>query len=324
MGLKPNIPAICLSLVLSALPLWCHGDQSTLTSPFSPYAKARPWGQIIDSRINEASGMAMSGINENCIWIINDSGNSNLLYGVSPRGRVKNVFRIQGAKNRDWEDLACFSIKGQPYLMIGDMGDNRAKRDFCMLYVVPEPNLSKGDPREIQTIPFAWQIRYKYQDGPRDCEALAVDERGNRVLLLTKRDIPPVLYGLELKKTRANEQAVAKPIAHISNIPSPTKEDLKNKYGRYYSQPTAMDLKDKGNTLVILTYKHAYLYAKTPGMSWKEAFLSFPATIALPHPATGQLLIRESLCIDPYTQDIFITSERVPAPIYRLPWNTFN
>jgi hypothetical protein len=44
----------------------------------------------------------------------------------------------------------------------------------------------------------AWRVRFRFEDGPRDCEAMAVDPEQPRALLLSKRTEPPVLYELTL------------------------------------------------------------------------------------------------------------------------------
>ena len=79
-----------------------------------------------------------------------------------------------------------------------------------------------------------------------------------------------------------------------------------------------MDLSPDGNAMVILTYKNAYWYEKESKENWDKAFSRQPGCLTLPHPHTGELLIREALCLCPQTQNIYVSSERLPAPIYVL------
>ena len=104
----------------------------------------------------------------------------------------------------------------------------------------------------------------------------------------------------------------------LKNIPHPTKEDLKVRYGKYRSQPTAMDISPDGMNLVVLTYKHAYLYTRSAGQDWSDAVSKDPECIILPLPDTGVLSIREALCFGGSSMQLFVTSELTPAPIYRL------
>ncbi|MCG8616025.1 MAG: hypothetical protein MI802_07385 [Desulfobacterales bacterium] len=161
-------------------------------------------------------------------------------------------------------------------------------------------------------------MRFRYADGPRDCEALAVDEPNQKIYLLSKRETYPTLYELPLSVAPEDTLYTATPIAKIQTLPQPTPADLKEKYGKYRSQPTSMDLSADGTRLVVLTYKNGYLFRRNPNQTWEEVFRSPPETIRLPHPNTGELIQREALCIDNNTKGIIVTTEQIPAPIYTL------
>ena len=55
------------------------------------------------------------------------------------------------------------------------------------LYFVEEPEAEKKDRRKS-----TGKSTFEYPDGPRDAESAAVDIENERVLVLSKRDIPPV------------------------------------------------------------------------------------------------------------------------------------
>ena len=42
--------------------------------------------------------------NSEFIWMLNDGGNPNKIYGLSTKGKIKKEITIN-AKNNDWEDL---------------------------------------------------------------------------------------------------------------------------------------------------------------------------------------------------------------------------
>jgi hypothetical protein len=214
--------------------------------------------------------------------------------------------------------MASFQLDGTAYLLIADIGDNRAQRPYCTLYVVVEPILVGSDRSQTRILPIAWQRRFRYEDGPRDCEAVAVDVETRRVLLLSKRNTPPVLFSLPLLPGTTGQSELARKIAVVSNIPPPTPADLKFKYGRYRSQPTAMDLSPTGQIMAVLTYKHAYLYHRLSGENWKTAFNRLPMIVYLPAQEKTKLRQREALCFEPQDRSLFVTSEDRHAPLYRL------
>ncbi|MBF0225908.1 MAG: hypothetical protein HQK76_10675 [Desulfobacterales bacterium] len=282
----------------------------------APYNKPEPVGIITNPSIKEASGLASSIRHNNILWVLNDGGNSPLLFALSIQGDTIGTFKIKDVKNIDWEDMASFSLNATAYLMIGDVGDNKAKRKYCSLYIVKEPDIPKNISNKTEPINIEWQIKFKYIDGPRDCEAIAVDSNQKSILLLSKRTKPPMLYELPLINHSKKDILIAQKIANIAHIPEPTKEDLKHRYGKYSSSPTAMDISLDGQIMVILTYKDAYYYEKKAKKEWNEVVIKKPLQIILPLPNTGMLIMREALCIDSRTKEIFITSEYNPAPIF--------
>ena len=293
------------------------GDGASPAVLASPYGNAALVGSITNPAIKEASGLAHSLAAKGILWVLNDSHNTATLFAVTTNGSTVGEVRLEGAQNRDWEDLASFRLDGRPYLLIADVGDNEARWDTCTLFVVTDPLCDAPDRVLPETVPVARTIEFRYSDGPRDCEAVAVDVPGDRILLLSKTTTPPVLYELPLRNTGAATVLEAKRIAELRTIPPPTAEDLRGRYGKYRSQPTAMDLMLGGTGMIVLTYKHAYLYHRAEGGDWEEAFWERPQTLILPDPRTGIMRQRESLCIDPETHVVTVTSEGSPSPLYR-------
>ncbi|MEW6078381.1 MAG: hypothetical protein AB1724_11250 [Thermodesulfobacteriota bacterium] len=279
------------------------------------YGPAVQVGTIVDPEIAEASGLAASRRDDNLLWVINDSGNPAALFAITPNGRILGKFILAGTPNDDWEDLASFTLDQIPYLLIADTGDNMAGRTHFALYVVEEPEVMEGLQVQEGTLPVKWRIQFAYPDGPRDCEAAAVDVPRKRVLLLSKHSRSPVLYELPLLPDAAEVKAT---VIGPASIPRPTPEDVRQPYGFSWSRPTAMDLSTDGSRLVILTYKHAYAFVKPPEQSWRSAIAAPGVTVPLPHPGVGLLPIREGLCIQPSTGDLFVAGESPPAPVFRL------
>lgn len=82
--------------------------------------------------LKESSGIENLKGSDN-FWMINDSGNSNELFEVTPNGKIRSVIEVINARNKDWEDLAS---NGTDQLFIGDFGNNNNKRKDLAIYWV--------------------------------------------------------------------------------------------------------------------------------------------------------------------------------------------
>ena len=315
---KPKRAICFLTVFIIFLSLKSINSSEPQAMKTAPYQSAQWAGNISNPEIKEASGIAVSHQNENVLWVINDSGNAPSLYAVLSNGRFVGEFTVTHTQNTDWEDLAVFEYNQDHFIMIGDVGDNQAVREFCSLYIVKEPKLTRLASNENKVLTPVSEIRFQYEDGPQDCEAVAVDTVTRRILLLSKRKKYPDLYELPLQFTPSETVKTARKVVKITQIPQPTQADFKHKYGKYRSQPTSMDLSHDGRILVILTYKDAYLYYREPGQNWADIFEKPPWQIPLPHPNAGKLAQREAICISHRTGELVVTSEGRYAPIYYL------
>lgn len=279
------------------------------------YQDAIPVGFLANRELNEASGLACSRLDNDVLWAINDSGSGPLIYALNTNGANLGSVRVVGAQNQDWEDLASFRLNDTAYLLIADVGDNAENRADYLIYLIREPVIAAGSLSPNQTAVLEERIRFIYEDGSHDCESVAVDLSSGQILLLSKRDMPPALYALPLVMQTGDTVQVARRLTSISVIPQPTFKDIMEdpKFGPYRSQPTAMDMSPDGLKAVVLTYKNAYLFQRTAGENWGDAFKKPPQMIQLP-----KLRQAEALCFAADTRTLFITSEKHPAPLLRL------
>ena len=254
-------------------------------------------GNLANQQISEASGLASSGLYPGALWVINDGGNDPLLYTIGIDGADLGAFRVEGASSHDWEALGSFRLQDTAYLLIADVGDNWEQRKTYTLYVVKEPSITATGLGNQPVAGIAWQIQFTYEDGPRDCEAVAVDTAGQRVLLLTKRSLPPVLYELPLKPADPDTPALAR---RLTTIP-------------HFSSPTAMDIAPDGLSAVVLTYNNAYLFSRSQKEDWAAAFNKKPRPLNF-----NQLNQQEAICFGFYGKSVYVTSEQLPAPLVRI------
>jgi hypothetical protein len=147
------------------------------------------------SGLNESSGLVASRTNPGAYWTHNDSGDGPFIYAFDTRGQSLATFRVNGATNRDWEDIASGPGPGgsqanRSYLYIGDIGDNDSKRSEIVVYRIPEPQLTPADknttPKRPRTTDPAEAIRLAYPDGAHDAEALLVHPTTGNLYIVTK------------------------------------------------------------------------------------------------------------------------------------------
>lgn len=276
---------------------------SVTAAEFIPVADR---AKIQSPAIQEASGLAISPANPDYMWVINDSGGTTdlLLLGTDGMDRGKVV--LKGVKNVDWEDLASFTIDGEPYLLVADTGDNNAKRETRAFHILREPALPAAGKNLDGTAVPAWQIEFRYEGGPRDCESVAVDAKAGKILFISKRTDPPEVYELPLRAPSKKGTLTARPIGRTS-VKSPTGDLF-----AFSNQPTGLDISADGSLAAVVTYYGVFLFPRSPAESWAEAFSKKP--VALPPHRLGQA---ESVAFSKDGKTIFAVSEGRASPIAR-------
>ena len=257
-------------------------------------------GKLEDGNIREASGLARSRQQDNVLWVINDNGAQEWVHAISPRGRRLGEFKLKKSNNVDWEDLASFELDDTPYLLIADIGDNDARRKTRTLYVVEEPAVDKNEKAKVD-----WRIDFRYPDGPRDAESVAVDTENSRALVLTKRDSPPALYELPLRKGD-DKKITAKWLGTIWSLPPPSRRDVEfaPKTNDWHWQPVGMDISDDGLAAVILTYRAVYYYTRQPEQDWFDALNTRPMRVSI-----GNFRNAEAIAFGDDKRKVVVTGE---------------
>ncbi len=108
-------------------------------------------------QLEEVSGVETVK-NSDFIWMLNDGGNSNKIYGISTKGELKKEIRIN-AKNHDWEDLTT-DDKGNLY--IGDFGNNHNTRKNLVILKIKHKDLIENTTLEIERIQFRYPNQHKF------------------------------------------------------------------------------------------------------------------------------------------------------------------
>ena len=149
-------------------------------------------GEITSKRLQEVSGMAQYSQDDNFFWTHNDSGDGARLYLVSKSGNLVCTFTLSNTRAIDWEDMSIQTIDNQKYIVIGDIGDNKAERESLTIYRFPEP---VWDQRSTSiTIDSIQSMRFEYAEGPRDAETLMSIPNSNEIIVLSKRGETNKIY----------------------------------------------------------------------------------------------------------------------------------
>jgi hypothetical protein len=268
-------------------------------------------GQLQSAAIREASGIAVSRRSSGNLWSINDSGNAAQLYLLKADGTDLGCLTAIGVRNRDWEDLASFTLEGVPYLLIAETGDNLGIHDTCSLFVVKEPRPPAEDQKLQAGLPIAWKVNFKFEDGPRDCESVAVDVAARKILLVSKRDLIPGLYELPLLPQK-NKLLIAKRKGSVTLSGNPAMVARERRAAACQWQPTALDITADGSAAIIATYCRALYYPRRNREPWAATFSRPPVQLA-PHHLNGC----EDAAFSSDGYEIYLTAEGRGSPIVR-------
>ena len=284
-------------------------------SPSAPFSGPLRTGTV-PPVARESSGLAVSRLDPGILWTHNDSGGQPVLYAIEPTGARRGDLRITDLLNRDWEDLASFTLDGRSYLLIADVGDNASRRNDCALYIVAEPDPADLSPLRETIATIAWKIPVRYLDGPRDCEAVAVDAQAGVVYLLAKRTSPHGLYTLPLRPPADSVVPAARPVAQFPNtsIPQPTATQklMPIATGRFRAQPTGMDFAADGSAAVVVSYGDVLVFPRQKNEPWAAALLR-PPLVLPPHGLTQA----EGVAFGADSRTIHVSSEGTPAGLIR-------
>ena len=263
-------------------------------------------GLVTDQAMDEISGLAPSRTHPGHYWAINDSGNTPQLHLMDGTGQHRGSVDVVGARNIDWEDLASFELDGRHYLLVSDTGDNGGIRQQLSLHVLEEPS-DLGQPATV-----AWTVDFRWPDGPRDCEAAAVDPVRGEVLLVSKKRVPAELFRVPLRPEAS--ASVAEKLGNLTGIDQPDAGDLARSplYGRYRAQVTGADLSPNGRVLAVLNYRSIHFLVRRKDEDWQPAL-----AVKLPHLALPWLPQAEAIAFSLDGQQMLIASEQLPSPLVR-------
>lgn len=269
-------------------------------APDAGAGEARPLCRLDAAEVRESSGVACSRVADDRWWTHGDSGSGPRLFAFDRAGATR-AFDVAGADAVDWEDVASFEEGGRGWLVVGDTGNNKAKRKVVALYLVEEPRALDAQ----ASLAVARRLDVRYEDGRHDCEGVAVDPVSRQLLLVTKvrkGNARPALYAVPLEALTG--PALEEPVVarRLADLPAPTPQ-----------LTTALDVSPDGLRLVVLSYGDAYGWTRTPDEPWAAALARAPVRLALPAREQG-----EGLCFGRDGRTLYLTSEGAPCPVWEV------
>jgi hypothetical protein len=267
----------------------------------SEYGKPQQIALIEEKALSEISGIVAGRVNPGVWWLHNDSGQPAEIYAVSQTGKLLATFKVTGAKNYDWEDLAIGPGRdGNPALYLADIGDNSRHRDELTIYRFAEPKLKNGVTKGATSAAEAF--RFRYPNGRHDAEALFVDPASGRIYIVTKTLKPPCgVYRFPSKLTAGTTMTLETVSGKSINIIS-----------RMIAATGASAAPD-GSRVVIRNYFTAIELRRAKGRPFESIFDAEPVTISIPLEKQG-----EAIAYSRDSKSIVTVTEKVPAPMYQM------
>ncbi|MFN2500599.1 MAG: hypothetical protein ABR530_01150 [Pyrinomonadaceae bacterium] len=273
----------------------------------SRFSQPQVIGTITSPEITESSGVAASKCQNGVLWTHNDSGDGAFIYALNTSGESLGTWRVEGAENVDWEDISLSRDgSGKCFIYIGEIGDNKSRRQNHAIYRVAEPHITpaaatstKGQPLSTQP---AESLEFTYPDYNQDAETLMVHPQLGTLFVITKRvSGPAAVYRLDPIFSRSTAQTAQK-VADVS-VPAIPNGAI-----------TGGDVSPDGRNLVLCDYRQAYEFTLPMGDDnfdaiWKQT----PTTINLGTRKSGEAI--------GYSLDgtsVFATSESRNSPLIQV------
>lgn len=252
-----------LSLLLTACPGPAPTPDPGVTE--SSYEDGVDRGIIENPELDEASGIVASKKNDGFLWSHNDSGDSNRLFLIDTFGKGMKQFVIQGAENRDWEDIALISdSNGSAVVYIADFGDNNATHSSYAIYWFNEPNVSSIN---NATITGVQKLTFTLPDGSRDMECLLVDQKTKDVYIISKRETKKRLYKIPAGSFTNQANVKAEFVQELNfSVPFSTIDKIVTAY-----YVTAGDISPDNSEILVKNYFECYYWKRRANETIPEA-----------------------------------------------------
>jgi len=179
---------------------------------------------ILESQLSNPTGLVYSRNNSDVVWAHNNKGNLNKIYAIGKNGSNRVSYTINGATNRDWEDIAIGKGPNPNlnYLYIADIGDDNTTYNSIVIYRFVEPtiqnNLAPGSTLNISSN-LVNRFEFVYPDGPKNAEALMIDPLNGDLYIVSKTNDSSIIYKTPMPQSGQGQATLEKvAVLPLSNI----------------------------------------------------------------------------------------------------------
>jgi hypothetical protein len=264
--------------------------------------KSEVTGRLSSPVLSEVSGVAVSQIHNNILYVHNDSGDSSRFFAITPQGKLITTYYFKAKYNGfggvlDCEDIAVGAgpAKGQSYIYLADIGDNFAWRPSIQVYRFKEPPLlQKADTLTASILTLT------YPDKRHDAETILIDPLDKQLYIISKREDSVGVYSCALNfKNNDNVMLQQHGKLHFEN---------NHKKNWMVSGAISQD----GRQVLLKSLEHVY-YWKRQGNEPIYTTLQRTPKIQTAFISHGQ---EEGISFSPDGNGYYITSEGVGTAIY--------
>jgi len=264
-------------------------------------------GRITSDEITESSGLTVSKCQANVFWTLNDSDRGPFIYAIDATGKKLGTWRVFGATNVDWEDMASVKTStGGCFIYISDAGDNEMKRDAYAIYRLREPSnagkataSSKDDPLVTEE---ADVLRFIFSGGQQNSEALLVHPSTNEMYVVSKQFNGPAKVFKLKPNFDTREIQTAETVAAVSLPAIPN------------GLVTGGDISPDGKHVVLCDYYSGYELILPKGAAkFDDIWSEKPAAFDL-----GPREFGEAVSFGEDGNAVFATTEKSNPPLIRV------
>lgn len=281
--------------------------QSSPDEEKAPYGEPKVVGKLESDEIKESSGLTASKCQPDVFWTHNDSGDEAFLYAIDSKGRNRGTWKVAGAENDDWEDIASYKdASGKCVLFVGEIGNNARTRSERAVYRVAEPMVKPEDAAYTKKNPGTTEqsekLVFNFPDSPHDAETLMIHPSSGDIYVVSKGVSGPAgVYKINPRFGSAEAQRAEK-IADIS-VPAVPNGLL-----------TGGDISPDGKRVVVCDYFAAYeLVLPAGARNFDEIWKQKPLRLE-----TGKREIGEAIAFAADGKSVVLTSEKKNSPVIEV------
>lgn len=263
---------------------------------------AKVIGSLPADLLPEASGLAISNIDPNRLYHINDSGNDFAMIMTDLSGKNKKEIRLEGMKTKDTEELASGHCFYKHCLFIGDIGDNAFQRESIQVGWLEEKQTYAAVEK------LSGHVTLTYPNGPHNAESMIIHPDGNLYIFSKGRATnakfadPAQIYKISVNKL-LQSHGMKMQMEFVGELDLPSLLQDEKPAGQI---ATGASINSEGDRLLILTYNNVLELSWSSLMSFKQKLIEGIDFNIIPAAILPQ---QEAISFMPNSESFLVTSE---------------